>query len=110
MLETTFRTKTGVVRVTDAMTLPGRELSPQREVVRAVEGLVGSVAMGWNLVPRFGFGPGLPASDSGGSVPVASRGADAMALCIGGQARRSWGPGRSAGASMSPLGSGRFSL
>ncbi len=86
VLETTFRTKTGVVRVTDAMTLPGGDLSPQREVVRAVEGVMGSVPMHWNLVPRFGYGSRPTRIGQRGSVPVATRGADAMAL-------RLWGAG-----------------
>ena len=97
VLETTFRTKTGVVRVTDAMTLPGRELSPQREVVRAVEGLVGSVPMDWNLVPRFGFGSRPTRIGQRGSVPVASRGADAMALCMWGAGAPFLGPGSMSG-------------
>jgi GH15 family glucan-1,4-alpha-glucosidase len=39
VLETTFTTSTGAVRVTDAMTLPGHDLAPARELVRCLEGL-----------------------------------------------------------------------
>ncbi|MGQ0671228.1 MAG: trehalase-like domain-containing protein [Actinomycetota bacterium] len=41
VLETTFVTGRGVVRVTDAMTLPDGRLAPFREVCRRVEGLSG---------------------------------------------------------------------
>jgi hypothetical protein len=86
VLETTFRTSSGVVRVTDAMTLHGGDLSPQREVVRAVEAVAGSVAMRWHLVPRSGFGSRPTRIGRRAGVPVATQGADALALC-------SWGAG-----------------
>ena len=57
VLETTFRTASGAVRVTDAMTLaPGEALVPQREVVRRAECLSGSVRLAWSIEPRFHFG------------------------------------------------------
>ena len=56
VLETTFRTAEGSVRVTDAMTLgvPGR-LAPMREVVRKVECLHGDVEVEWVVQPRFDY-------------------------------------------------------
>jgi GH15 family glucan-1,4-alpha-glucosidase len=57
VLETTFRTSSGTLRVTDAMTLaPGDALVPQREIVRRAECLSGSVQLAWSIEPRFHFG------------------------------------------------------
>jgi len=42
VLETTFTTDRGSVRVVDAMTLPDRRLEAMRETVRSVEGLSGT--------------------------------------------------------------------
>src|SRR2546430_12708685 len=43
VLETTFRTASGAVRITDAMTFADRTIgSPMREIARKVEGLHGS--------------------------------------------------------------------
>ena len=56
VLETTFRTAEGAVRLTDAMTLslPGR-LAPMREVVRKLVCLDGEVELEWSVEPRFEY-------------------------------------------------------
>jgi GH15 family glucan-1,4-alpha-glucosidase len=80
VLETTFATRAGAARLTDAMTLPGRGLTPYRELVRRVEGLSGSVPLRWRLEPRFGYGSARTRIECRAGVPVASSGSDALAL------------------------------
>jgi GH15 family glucan-1,4-alpha-glucosidase len=80
VLETTFRTPGGAVRVTDAMTLPGGGLAPQRELVRVVEGDAGEVALGWRVEPRFRYGAAAARFGLRAGVPVAVSGADALAV------------------------------
>jgi GH15 family glucan-1,4-alpha-glucosidase len=81
VLETTFTTGQGVVRVTDAMALPSSELGPMRELVRRVDGLAGQVPMGWHITPSFGYGAMAPRLERRGRIPVAVAGADALAVC-----------------------------
>ena len=83
VLETTFVTDAGRVRVTDAMTLPAG-LAPGRELVRRVEGLSGQVPMRWSVAPRFGYGTRPARLGRRGGVPVAFAGRDAMAICSAG--------------------------
>jgi GH15 family glucan-1,4-alpha-glucosidase len=81
VLETTFSTGGGAVRVTDAMTLPDGRLGPLRELVRKVEGLAGNVALRWRVEPRFGAGGWSARVGRRAGVPVASAGSDAIAVC-----------------------------
>jgi GH15 family glucan-1,4-alpha-glucosidase len=81
VLETTFSTAGGAVRVTDAMTLPDSRLGPLRELVRKIEGLSGNVGLRWRVEPRFGSGGWTTRLDQRSGVPVASAGSDAIAVC-----------------------------
>ena len=56
VLETTFTTKDGTVRVTDALNLQAGGLLPWAELARRVEGLAGEVTFGWRVEPRFDWG------------------------------------------------------
>ncbi|MDX6480791.1 MAG: hypothetical protein QOG85_1301 [Gaiellaceae bacterium] len=60
VLETTYRTGTGVVRVTEALTLQDGGLLPWVEHARRIEGLDGTVELEWRVEPRFDWGRALP--------------------------------------------------
>jgi GH15 family glucan-1,4-alpha-glucosidase len=80
VLETTFRTAEGIVRMTDALTLPDGGLEPSRELARRIEGLSGSVPVAWSLEPRFGYGVQRTRLERRAGVPVATSQAAALAL------------------------------
>ncbi|MDE3191305.1 MAG: glycoside hydrolase family 15 protein [Acidobacteriota bacterium] len=61
VLETTYTTRDGAVRVTEALSLQDGGLLPWTEVVRRVEGLSGEVEMTWRVEPRFDWGRVAPA-------------------------------------------------
>jgi GH15 family glucan-1,4-alpha-glucosidase len=86
VLETTFRTATGAVRITDAMLLPGAGLAPGRELARRVDGLAGEVPMRWSVEPRFGYEAWRTRVGQRLGVPVASARSEALAM-------RSWEAG-----------------
>jgi GH15 family glucan-1,4-alpha-glucosidase len=81
VLETTLTTGQGVVRVIDALALPGSDLGPARELIRRVECVSGRVPMHWRMTPVFGYGAVPPAIERRGSIPVALTGRDALAVC-----------------------------
>jgi GH15 family glucan-1,4-alpha-glucosidase len=81
VLQTTFTTAHGVVRVTDAMALPNAELGPARELIRRIDGLEGRVPMRWRITPAFGYGAVPPRIERRGRIPVAVGGGDALAVC-----------------------------
>ena len=82
VLETTFTTVDGVVRVTDALTLPGAGgLGPTRELARRVDGLAGRVPMGWCVTPCFEYGATRTRLERRAGIPIAIAGRDAVAVC-----------------------------
>jgi GH15 family glucan-1,4-alpha-glucosidase len=81
VLETTFTTATGVVRVQDAMSVTGAGLGPLRELQRRVEGLAGRVEMNWRMQPRFGYGERRTQLGWRNGVAIATSGSDALAVC-----------------------------
>ncbi len=87
VLETTFHTAQGVVRVTDALLLPDGDLPPGRELARRAEGLSGQVALLWRVDPRFGYGLRPTRLELHRGIPVASWDSDAAAICT-------WGAGQ----------------
>ncbi len=56
VLETRFRTGSGAVRVTEALTLQDGGLLPWVELARRVEGVEGEVELEWCVEPRFDCG------------------------------------------------------
>src|SRR5919108_776690 len=80
VLETTFTTADGRVRVTDAMTLPTTGLAPYRELVRRVEGASGRVPLAWRFEPRFEYGTAHTQVSWRAGLPTFVRGRDALAL------------------------------
>ena len=81
ILETTFLTDQGVVRVTDAMTLPVDSLGPFMELQRRIEGVSGVVPLRWSVEPRFGYGARRMRAGRRAGVPVFQSGPDAVAVC-----------------------------
>lgn len=59
MLETTFQTESGEVRLLDFYSLPASEEHyPHRQILRIVEGVRGHVEM--EIAPRFDYGGSDP--------------------------------------------------
>jgi GH15 family glucan-1,4-alpha-glucosidase len=81
VLETTFTTPEGRVRVTDAMTLTDiQRISPMRELVRKVEVLAGTVPMRWSFEPRFDYGRVAARIERRAGRWFAQAGSDAIVL------------------------------
>lgn len=82
VLETTFTTGRGSVRVTDALTLEdGGALGPMRELQRRLDGLSGTVPLRWSVRPRLAYGAHRPRITRRYGVPAVVTGGDALAVC-----------------------------
>jgi GH15 family glucan-1,4-alpha-glucosidase len=87
VLQTTFRTSSGAVRVTDAMALTDTvSISPMRELIRRVEALEGRVGMQWSVTPRFVYGSRKATVSRRSGRPSFCVGKDALAV-------NAWGVG-----------------
>ncbi|HVD11919.1 MAG TPA: glycoside hydrolase family 15 protein [Gaiellaceae bacterium] len=83
VLETTFTTAEGRVRVTDAMTLTDiTRISPMRELVRKVVALGGTVPLRWAFEPRFGYACSNTRIERRAGRWFAHAGADALVLGV----------------------------
>jgi GH15 family glucan-1,4-alpha-glucosidase len=81
VLETTFTTAGGAVRITDAMTLSDDgHLSPIRELCRKVECLSGTVPLSWAFEPRFDYGRARTRINTRAGRWFAECGTEALAL------------------------------
>ena len=76
VLETTFTTSTGSVRIVDCMPLRDRHV----DVIRLVEGVSGDVAMRMDLVIRFDYGSIVPWMQHIDGTLRAIAGPDALCL------------------------------
>jgi GH15 family glucan-1,4-alpha-glucosidase len=80
VLETTFTTAGGSVRVTDAMPLALAGLAPTRELVRQIDGLSGTVPLRWAIEPRFDYAGTRTRITTRAGVPVATSAGAALAV------------------------------
>ena len=60
VLQTTYTTDTGTVRVTDALTMGTTGTLPWSELARSVEGVSGRVPMAWTVAPGTALGTASP--------------------------------------------------
>ncbi len=80
VLQTTFVTADGTVRVTDAMSRPLARGLLFNQVIRRIDGLAGSVPMRWNVAPRFDYGATAVAPRTLGGLPVFVHGHELVAV------------------------------
>ncbi len=80
VLETTFTTDDGVVRVTDALTWAPADAHGGAELVRRVEGLSGRTPMRWTVRPTGGYALRTFVAEPLGSHHVLRDGAEAITV------------------------------
>jgi GH15 family glucan-1,4-alpha-glucosidase len=84
VLETTYTTPGGAVRVTDALNVGSAGRLPWTELARRVIGVSGEVAMRWEFRPGDRFGQARPWVTTQGQVPVVTDGDQNIALVVHG--------------------------
>jgi GH15 family glucan-1,4-alpha-glucosidase len=98
VLETTFRTSSGAVRVTDALLLTDdTSLAPMRELARKVDGLAGTVRLRWRVEPRFAFARQRTRSGARAGRFFVASGTDATVLGVWDAGEVQMGEGFAAG-------------
>jgi GH15 family glucan-1,4-alpha-glucosidase len=98
VLETTFRTTDGVVRIVDGMTLASStELTPMREVVRRAECLEGRVELSWRFDPRLDYARRGCRLERRGDYVFAEAGGNAIVLAAWGVGEAATTDGRATG-------------
>lgn len=98
VLETTFTTDGGTVRVTDSLNLDNGTQLPWRELARRIECDAGRVPMRWEVIPRFDYGDTAGvASRCGRAVCLASEGGQTLVLTARGTGAPQLGDGSVSG-------------
>ena len=80
VVQTTFHTGLGVVRVTDALNRGSAGPLPWTELARRIEALDGQVPMRWEVAPGHRLGSGRPWVDRDDGVPVLRAGGAHLAV------------------------------
>jgi GH15 family glucan-1,4-alpha-glucosidase len=102
VLETTFHTDGGSVRITDAITSDGGRLLPWHELVRRVECLAGQVQLRFEVRPRFGYGTAET------TIERVDEGFHSATSAAGQLGILSWDPWRAVGSEASVSGEARL--
>lgn len=84
VLQTTFHTPTGVVRVTDGLNVGDSGRLPWSELARRVEGLSGEVEMRWEVAPGRRLGRDQPWATTRGGAVLLQVDDQTLALVAGG--------------------------
>jgi GH15 family glucan-1,4-alpha-glucosidase len=80
VLETTFETAQGSVRVTDAMSMPLARDVDWCEVIRRIDGRAGEVPLSWRVEPRAAYGREPFELERRAGVPLLVREPDVLAV------------------------------
>ncbi len=92
VVETTYTTASGRVRVTAALNVGAAGRLPWTELAFRVEGVEGRIPMRWEVVPGSRFGDASPWVTTVGTTPVVSLGAQTLAVVTDGMGEVSTGP------------------